>query len=304
MSRYDDRGYDDRGHGGDRDRGYPPDHRSDRDRSDRDRGDRDRGYDRGAYGGGGDRGAYGGGGDRGAYGGGYDRDRGDRDRGYDRGRAPDRSGYDRGSDRDRGYERDRDYSRGRDYNRSRDYTRPPPPPPAPSRRLYLGNLSSEVKNSDVEAEFSRHGRVSSVSVFPDATNPFGFVEFAESRDAETAMRELDGRTFMGKTLRVEASKPPKRGEGEGYKSGPGNSATAGTQKRTDFRLLASGLHVDVGWQTLKDFARDVRCVCVCVLLPVPRPSAPHPPLILFFFAGGPRALHSCKDGGPGAGGHY
>ena len=59
-------------------------------------------------------------------------------------------------------------------------------------KVYVGDLGSSANKHDLEDAFSQYGRLTSVWV---ARNPpgFAFVEFEDSRDAEDAIRALDGR---------------------------------------------------------------------------------------------------------------
>jgi arginine/serine-rich splicing factor 7 len=73
-----------------------------------------------------------------------------------------------------------------------------------STRVYVGNLGSSGDKSELQREFSKFGHVRDVWV---ARNPpgFAFVEFEDYRDAEDAVKELDGRRVCGVRVRVEVS---------------------------------------------------------------------------------------------------
>ena len=59
-------------------------------------------------------------------------------------------------------------------------------------KVYIGNLPKNADEKELERAFERYGTIKSVWV---ARNPpgFGFVEFADPRDATDAIRGLDGR---------------------------------------------------------------------------------------------------------------
>ena len=59
-------------------------------------------------------------------------------------------------------------------------------------KVYVGDLGSDANKQDLEDAFSYYGRLRNVWL---ARNPpgFAFVEFEDSRDAEDAVRALDGR---------------------------------------------------------------------------------------------------------------
>ena len=78
------------------------------------------------------------------------------------------------------------------------------------RRVFIGGISGEVTNGAIiEKEF---GKLNSIWV---AKNPLGFtfVEFDDKRDAQEAVKSLNGQTlFDGNKLRVEHCLPRQDGE--------------------------------------------------------------------------------------------
>eukprot|EP00128_Syssomonas_multiformis_P000055 Colp12_sorted_trinity150504_noHs@27270 len=81
-------------------------------------------------------------------------------------------------------------------------------------RVYLGDLDERANEDDVRDFLRGYGDLISVWV---ARKPpgFAFVEFYDRRDADDAVRDLDGKTIMGKRVRVEIS----RGRGGGSSRG-------------------------------------------------------------------------------------
>lgn len=71
-------------------------------------------------------------------------------------------------------------------------------------KVYIGSLGSRATKEDIEDVFSRYGPLRNVWI---ARNPpgFAFVEFEDRRDAEEAVRELDGSRVCGSRVRVEMS---------------------------------------------------------------------------------------------------
>ncbi|CAA3015222.1 serine arginine-rich splicing factor RS31-like isoform X1 [Olea europaea subsp. europaea] len=57
--------------------------------------------------------------------------------------------------------------------------------------IFCGNFEYETRQSDLERLFSKYGRIERV----DMKSGFAFVYFEDERDAEDAIRGLDGRTF-------------------------------------------------------------------------------------------------------------
>jgi cold-inducible RNA-binding protein len=78
-------------------------------------------------------------------------------------------------------------------------------------KLYVGNLSFEVANSDLEQMFAPHGSVKSAQVIMDRdtgrSKGFGFVEMGADGEATAAISALNGRDFRGRALTVNEAKP-------------------------------------------------------------------------------------------------
>jgi RNA recognition motif-containing protein len=85
-------------------------------------------------------------------------------------------------------------------------------------RLYVGNLGYSVVNSELESLFATHGEVTEVKVMEG--KGFGFVEMANSADAQKAKDALDGQEFQGRALKVDEARP--RTSREGSRSGGGS----------------------------------------------------------------------------------
>ena len=80
-------------------------------------------------------------------------------------------------------------------------------------RVFLGGISGDVSKDAIEKEFGKYGKLSSVWV---AQNPpgFAFVEFDDGRDADEAVKSLNGQAlFDGNRVRVEHSRPRPPGSG-------------------------------------------------------------------------------------------
>ncbi|XP_064091473.1 serine/arginine-rich splicing factor 3-like isoform X2 [Macrobrachium nipponense] len=87
-------------------------------------------------------------------------------------------------------------------------------PSALDCKVYVGDLGSGASKQELEEAFSKYGPLRNVWV---ARNPpgFAFVEFEDVRDAEDAVRGLDGRTICGRRVRVELSTGKSRGRFRG-----------------------------------------------------------------------------------------
>ena len=63
----------------------------------------------------------------------------------------------------------------------------------PSTRVYVGNLSDDCRERDVEKFFKGYGKLREVSL----KQGYGFVEFDDHRDADDAVHDLDGKDLVG-----------------------------------------------------------------------------------------------------------
>ncbi|WP_278286756.1 RNA recognition motif domain-containing protein [Tepidiforma thermophila] len=94
-------------------------------------------------------------------------------------------------------------------------------------KLYIGNLSYETTDADLQAAFAAHGEVRSAQVVTDRdtgrSRGFGFVEMDDRAQAEAAINALNGSQLRGRTLIVNEARPredrPRGGSGYGGGSG-------------------------------------------------------------------------------------
>ncbi|KIM62008.1 hypothetical protein SCLCIDRAFT_1215345 [Scleroderma citrinum Foug A] len=122
-----------------------------------------------------------------------------------------------------------------------------------ARRLYLGRLPPDARAEDVAKIFDGFGRIVDCRVMTG----FGFVEFESSKDAEDAVFNFNGKSFMGANIVVEFAKEsrPRRDPFE-------NDRNHGARSRrpSGIRLVVSGISRDTSWQDLKDFGREAGSV--------------------------------------------
>ena len=105
-------------------------------------------------------------------------------------------------------------------------------------KLYVGNLSFDTTDQELEQAFSEYGEVSSAAVVRDRdtnrSRGFGFVEFAQEADAQKAKESMDGKELNGRALKVdEAREPRSRGGGRDRRSGGGGDY-GGSGRRSRF----------------------------------------------------------------------
>jgi cold-inducible RNA-binding protein len=80
-----------------------------------------------------------------------------------------------------------------------------------AKKLYVGNLSYDTTDSDLQNLFAPHGTVQSAQVIMDRdagrSKGFGFVEMDSDQQARAAIQALNGREANGRTLTVNEARP-------------------------------------------------------------------------------------------------
>jgi cold-inducible RNA-binding protein len=115
-------------------------------------------------------------------------------------------------------------------------------------KIYVGNLSYDVTEDEISAEFGAYGKVESVSIPADRISGrprgFAFVEMASKSEAEAAIAGLNGKTLKDRIIVVNESRPRADNRGGsygnrksgsygsgGYGSGRGSRSGGGRQRR-------------------------------------------------------------------------
>jgi RNA recognition motif-containing protein len=83
-------------------------------------------------------------------------------------------------------------------------------------KLYVGNLSNNAKEEDIRQMFEAFGEVTSATIVKDKysgqSRGFGFVEMPNQAEAQTALKNLNGKDLQGQQIKVnEAYDRPGRG---------------------------------------------------------------------------------------------
>lgn len=77
--------------------------------------------------------------------------------------------------------------------------------------IYVGNLSFDATQDDINQVFVEYGTVKSVKVPTDRetgrVRGFAFVEMSSDTEEEAAIEALDGAEWMGRTLKVNKARP-------------------------------------------------------------------------------------------------
>ncbi|MDP3181509.1 MAG: RNA-binding protein [Desulfobaccales bacterium] len=84
-----------------------------------------------------------------------------------------------------------------------------------SMKLYVGNLSYEMTEEQLNTLFSEAGEVTSAKIINDRQTGqprgFGFVEMETKMEGQKAISMLNGRSVDGRPLAVNEAKPQQKG---------------------------------------------------------------------------------------------
>jgi len=97
--------------------------------------------------------------------------------------------------------------------------------------IYVGNLSYEVNQEDLNEVFAEYGTVKRVHIPTDRetgrVRGFAFVEMSSESDEEKAIEALDGAEWMDRQLKVNKAKP--REDRRGSFGGGGGGGRGGNR---------------------------------------------------------------------------
>ena len=93
-------------------------------------------------------------------------------------------------------------------------------------KIYVGNLSYEVTEEDLQLAFKPFGQVDSATIIKDKysgqSKGFGFVEMASKAEGQSAIDGLNGKELKGRAINVNEARPrteSRGGRGGGYGGG-------------------------------------------------------------------------------------
>ena len=79
------------------------------------------------------------------------------------------------------------------------------------KKLYVGNLSYQTTDQELETMFAQAGEVTDAVVIMDRdsgrSKGFGFVEMGDEASAQAAIDRFNGTEFGGRTIKVAEAKP-------------------------------------------------------------------------------------------------
>jgi len=105
--------------------------------------------------------------------------------------------------------------------------------------IYVGNLSFDASEEDIQKLFSGFGQVSSVTIVRDKYSGqprgFGFIEMPDRSEAQAAIENLNGKELLGRAMNVSEARPRTdrgRSGGQGGRKGrPGHGGGGGGRGR-------------------------------------------------------------------------
>ena len=97
-------------------------------------------------------------------------------------------------------------------------------------KLYVGNLSYNIRDEDLQQAFAQYGNVSSAKVMMDRdtgrSKGFGFVEMSSDAEAQSAINGMNGQALDGRAIVVNEARPREERPG-GFGGGGGRSGGGG-----------------------------------------------------------------------------
>lgn len=101
-----------------------------------------------------------------------------------------------------------------------------------NNKIYVGNLSFDATQTEIENAFAAYGTVQSVNLVTDRETGrprgFGFIEMGTDAEAQAAIEGLDQQELGGRRLTVNIAKPREnRGGGGGGGFGGGRGGYGG-----------------------------------------------------------------------------
>lgn len=100
-------------------------------------------------------------------------------------------------------------------------------------KLYVGNLSFDTTENDLQDAFEKFGTVSETAILMDhgtgRSRGFGFVTMGSSSEGQAAITGLNGKELAGRSLTVNEARPRTEG---GAGGGSRDKFAGGGQKRS------------------------------------------------------------------------
>jgi RNA recognition motif-containing protein len=104
-----------------------------------------------------------------------------------------------------------------------------------NNKLFVGNLSFNTTENDLQDMFAAHGSVVEANLITDRVSGrprgFGFVTMSTPEEAEAAISALNEKNVDGRALTVNVAKPREERGGAGHGNGGGRREYSGSRSR-------------------------------------------------------------------------
>mgnify|MGYP001765831386 CR=1 FL=1 len=104
-----------------------------------------------------------------------------------------------------------------------------------STKLFVGNLSFNTTENDLQDAFAAHGTVTEANLMMDRSTGrprgFGFITMSTPEEAQTAINALNGTMLGDRNITVNEARPREERTGGGFRSGRDRSARGGYARR-------------------------------------------------------------------------
>jgi RNA recognition motif-containing protein len=102
-------------------------------------------------------------------------------------------------------------------------------------KLFVGNLSFNTTENDLQDAFAAHGTVAEANLMMDRATGrprgFAFITMGTPEEAQKAVDALNGTTLDGRNLTVNEAKPREERSSSGYGGGRDRGARSGYGRR-------------------------------------------------------------------------
>jgi len=90
-------------------------------------------------------------------------------------------------------------------------------------KLFVGNLSFNTTENDLQDAFAAHGTVTEANLMTDRATGrprgFGFVTMSSPQEAQEAINAVNGANLDGRNLTVNEARPREERSGGGFRGG-------------------------------------------------------------------------------------
>jgi len=102
-------------------------------------------------------------------------------------------------------------------------------------KLFVGNLSFNTTENDLQDAFAVHGTVTEANLMMDRATGrprgFGFITMGSAEEAQKAINALNGTMLGDRNITVNEARPREERTGGGFRGGRDRGARAGYGRR-------------------------------------------------------------------------